>query len=161
MQSLWPYFVVVSYKFRMFNPQNSFVLRNQPRCVQSMGIVDGDVMLSNMFCYKVILSPNIFTLVGIFQILQCSWHSKLPLVVKVFIWRVLIGELPLGLALKHCGLATGNYFFLHCSNGRQYSSIYTMSDCLSHLELHFSNLASFITMLFDTQTMGVCTMYTS
>ena len=38
------------------------------------------------------------------QILQCSWHSKLPLVAKVFIWRILIGGLPLGLALKCRGL---------------------------------------------------------
>ena len=50
--------------------------------------------------------------------------------------------------------------FLHCSNGGQYSSIYTMSDCLSDLELHFSNLASLITVLFDTKPMGVCTIYT-
>ena len=30
-----------------------------------------------------------------------------------------------------------------------------MSDCLSDLELHFSNLASFITLLFDAYTVGV------
>ena len=36
---------------------------------------------------------------GRWQILQHSWPSKLPLVAKVFIWRVLIGGLPLGLAL--------------------------------------------------------------
>ena len=45
------------------------------------------------------------------QILICSWHSKLPLVAKVFIWRVLNGGLPLGLALKCHGLATSNCFF--------------------------------------------------
>ena len=43
--------------------------------------------------------------------LKCSWHSKLPLVAKVFIWRVLTGGLPLGLALKRRGLATSNCFF--------------------------------------------------
>ena len=48
---------------------------------------------------------------GWWQILQRSWHSKLPLVAKVFIWRVLIGGLPLGLALKRRGLATSNCFF--------------------------------------------------
>ena len=31
-----------------------------------------------------------------------------------------------------------------------------MSDCLSDLELHFSNLGSFVTMVFDAKTMGVC-----
>ena len=36
---------------------------------------------------------------------------NVPLVAKVFIWRVLIGGLPLGLALKRRGLATGNCFF--------------------------------------------------
>ena len=45
------------------------------------------------------------------QILKRSWHSKLPLVAKVFIWRVLIGGLPLGLALKRLGITTGNCFF--------------------------------------------------
>ena len=48
---------------------------------------------------------------GWWQIIKHSWHSKLPLVAKVFIWRVLIGGLPLGLALKRHGLATGNCFF--------------------------------------------------
>ena len=48
---------------------------------------------------------------GWWQILQCSWRSKLPLVAKVFIWRVLTGGLPLGLALKRCGLVTSNCFF--------------------------------------------------
>ena len=37
---------------------------------------------------------------GWWQILQRNWHSKLPLVAKVFIWRLLIGGLPLGLTLK-------------------------------------------------------------
>ena len=48
---------------------------------------------------------------GWWQILQRSWHSKLSVVAKAFIWRVLIGGLPLGLALKRRGLATGNCFF--------------------------------------------------
>ena len=48
---------------------------------------------------------------GWWQILQRTWHSKLPLVAKVFIWRVLIGGLPLGIALKRRGLAMGNCFF--------------------------------------------------
>ena len=88
---------------------------------------------------------------GRWQILQRSWPSKLPTVAKVFIWSVLIGGLPLGLALKRRGLATGNCFFCIVQNGRrQYSSIYTMSNCLLDLELHFSNSASFITVLFDT-----------
>mgnify|MGYP002776137581 CR=1 FL=1 len=46
---------------------------------------------------------------GRWQILKGSWHSKLPFVAKVFIWRVLIGGLPLGLALKRRGLATSNF----------------------------------------------------
>ena len=37
---------------------------------------------------------------GWWPILKCSWHSKLPLIVNVFIWRVLIGGLPLGFALQ-------------------------------------------------------------
>ena len=37
---------------------------------------------------------------GWWDILKHSWHSKLPLIAKVFIWRVLIGGLLLGLALK-------------------------------------------------------------
>ena len=45
------------------------------------------------------------------HISKCSWHSKLPLVTKVFIWRVLIGGLPLGLALKWRGLAMSICFF--------------------------------------------------
>ena len=56
---------------------------------------------------------------GWWQILQRTWHSKLPLVAKVFIWRVLIGGLPLGIALKRRGLAIGNFFscthrFIQC-----------------------------------------------
>ena len=50
---------------------------------------------------------------------DAHWRSEViidlclrsTLVAKVFIWRVLIGGLPLGLALKHRGLATGNWFF--------------------------------------------------
>ena len=30
---------------------------------------------------------------------------------------------------------------------------------MSDLELHFSNLESFITVLFDANTMGVCTIH--
>ena len=45
------------------------------------------------------------------QTLTRSWDSKFPLVAKVFIWRVLIGGLPLGITLKHRGLAMGNCFF--------------------------------------------------
>ena len=56
--------------------------------------------------WKILKSDN-----GWWQILQRSWHSKLPLIEKVFIWRVLIGGLSLGLALKRRGLATGNGFF--------------------------------------------------
>ena len=37
---------------------------------------------------------------GWWQILLRIWHSKLPLVAKVFISRVLIGGLPYGIALK-------------------------------------------------------------
>ena len=37
--------------------------------------------------------------------------ADLTLVAKVFIWRVLIGGLPLGIALKRRGLAMGNCFF--------------------------------------------------
>ena len=48
---------------------------------------------------------------GRWQILKGSWHSKLPFVAKVFSWSVLIGGLPLGLALKCRGLATGYCFF--------------------------------------------------
>ena len=36
-----------------------------------------------------------------------------------------------------------------------------MSDFLYNLDLHFSNLTSFITMLFDTKTVGVCTIHTN
>ena len=35
----------------------------------------------------------------------------------------------------------------------------TMLDCLSILELHCSYLASFIMMLLDTKTIGVCTIH--
>ena len=45
------------------------------------------------------------------MIVKLSWHSKVSLLAKVFIWRVLIGGLPLGLALKRRGLATSNCFF--------------------------------------------------
>ena len=45
------------------------------------------------------------------HIVKRTRHSKLPLVAKVFISRVLIGGLPLGLTLKRHGLATGNCFF--------------------------------------------------
>ena len=48
---------------------------------------------------------------GWWQFLKRSWHSKLPLVAKVFILRVLIGGSPLVLALNCRGLATGNCFF--------------------------------------------------
>ena len=48
---------------------------------------------------------------GWWQILQRAWHSKLSLVAKVFIWRILIGGLPLGIALKRRELAMGNCFF--------------------------------------------------
>ena len=34
-----------------------------------------------------------------------------------------------------------------------------MFDCKLDLELHFSNLASFFTMLFDTKTVNVCTIH--
>ena len=45
------------------------------------------------------------------QLLKCRWYSKLPLTGNVFIWRVLIGGLPLKLCLKRHGLATNNCFF--------------------------------------------------
>ena len=45
------------------------------------------------------------------RILKRSWHSRLPLLTKVFIWRVLIGGLPLGFALKRHGLALDTCFF--------------------------------------------------
>ena len=48
---------------------------------------------------------------GWWHMLNRSWHSKLPLVAEVFIWRVLIGGLPLGIALKRRGLVMGNCFF--------------------------------------------------
>ena len=48
---------------------------------------------------------------GWWQIFQRTWHSKLPLVAKVFIWRVLFGGLRLEIALKRRRLAMGNCFF--------------------------------------------------
>ena len=45
------------------------------------------------------------------KILQRGWHSYLPFRAKVFIWRVMIGGLPLGSALKRRGLGSGTCFF--------------------------------------------------
>ena len=79
--------------------------------------------------------------------LKHNWHSKLPLVAKVVVWKVFIGGLPLGLALKRRGLATCDCFFCIVQvedNGNILLIISYMSDCLSDVGLNFSNLANFV-----------------
>ena len=48
---------------------------------------------------------------GWWQILQRSWCCTLPYKYKVFIWRVMVGGLPLGSALKRRDLGYGTCFF--------------------------------------------------
>ena len=43
--------------------------------------------------------------------LETYLHSKLSLMAKAFVWRVLTGGLPLWLTLKRCGIAIGNCLF--------------------------------------------------
>ena len=45
------------------------------------------------------------------KILQRGWHSHLPFHAKVFIWRVMIGGLPLGSALKRWRLGSSTCSF--------------------------------------------------
>ena len=64
------------------------------------------------------LSPNAKKLWNVcksdarwWKILQRGWHSHLPFRAKVFIWRVVIGGLPSGSALKRRELGSGTCFF--------------------------------------------------
>lgn len=45
------------------------------------------------------------------RMLFSSWHSKLPFQGKVFIWRVIVGGLPLATVLQRRRLSNGNCFF--------------------------------------------------
>ena len=90
------------------------------------------------------------------QILKHGWYSKLSLVANVFIQRVLIGGFAFGISSKVTWTRSRQLLLLHYSSGKQHSLFYTMSKCLSHLELHFSNLASFVAVLFDTKIFSGC-----
>ena len=80
--------------------------------------------------------------------LKSSWYSKLWLVERSSFWLLIS---------KAMWASNMQFFLLHCTNG----SSSTMYTCLTNLELHFSNLTSFIMVLFDTKIMGVCTINTS
>ena len=91
-----------------------------------------------------------------------SWNvvgiliSKFPILSKVFISRALNEGLHLRLALKRHRIAISNCFFALL----KWKTILIISysiQLLARFELHFLDLASFVTSLFDIKAMGVCT----
>ena len=46
-----------------------------------------------------------------FHVIKAGWCSRLMLWGKVFIWRVMVGDLPLGYALKKRNIIKGSYLF--------------------------------------------------
>ena len=45
------------------------------------------------------------------RVLDAGWQSRLPFRAKVFLWRVIVGGLPLAMALKRRNISNGTCFF--------------------------------------------------
>ena len=95
-------------------------------------------------------------------LLKRSWHSNLPLVADVFIWRVLIGGLPLGLALKRREPVTCNCLFCTVQMDSDDTHHFKqMPDCLSRFGATFLESGKFLSGNYlKPKQWGVCTNYT-
>ena len=47
------------------------------------------------------------------RVLDAGWQSHLPFRAKVFLWRAIVGGLPLAMALKRRHISNGTCFFLY------------------------------------------------